>query len=87
MPIYSYRCTGGVFVRARCEHDSRVMLRNVLVQSSYQLAITLYLVYAGERDFGINDEYLGDHGFSCTPTKYLGTFVFNSFVLCQVCHD
>jgi hypothetical protein len=62
------------------------MLRNVLVQAAYQLAITLYLVYAGADDFGIDDAYLLEHGFSTSVTKYLGTFIFNTFVMCQVPH-
>ncbi len=63
---------------------SRPMLRNVLTQSAYQLAITLYLVYAGADDFNITDEYLAEHGYSDSVEKYLGTFIFNIFVLCQV---
>ena len=46
---------------------------------------TLYTL-SGESVFGINDQYLADNGFNVSTTKYLGTFVFNVFVLCQVCH-
>jgi hypothetical protein len=62
------------------------MLRNILVQSFYQLGITLFLVYDGKEVFGINAEYLVDNGWGPSrDEEYLGTFVFNTFVLCQVC--
>jgi magnesium-transporting ATPase (P-type) len=70
---------------------SRVMARNILMQAAYQLAITLWLVYGGKDAFGITPGYLADHGFNVhvgnvdvLPTEYLNTFIFNSFVMCQV---
>jgi magnesium-transporting ATPase (P-type) len=64
---------------------SRLMLRNVLFQSAYQLAITLWLVYSGLRTFDIDEDYLLDNGYNPKhKNEYLGTFVFNTFVLCQV---
>ena len=64
---------------------SRVMMRNVLIQSAYQLGITLWLVYAGLDTFGITEEYLLSNGYGLDKTnEYLGTFIFNTFVLCQV---
>ncbi len=61
------------------------MLRNVLTQSLYQLAVTLFLVYDGAFEFGITDEYLVNNGYSVSVSRYLNTFIFNTFVLCQVC--
>jgi len=67
---------------------SRVMLRNVLVQSGYQLGITLWLVYAGKDTFHITEEYLLSNGYGLDKTnEYLGTFIFNIFVLCQVFNE
>jgi len=74
---------------------NRLMIRNVTCQAVYQLAITLWLVYDGERAFGINAGYLAKHGFHptfkagvCTQCiEYLNTFVFNTFVLCQVYNE
>jgi hypothetical protein len=68
------------------------MARNILMQAAYQLGITLWLVYGGKEAFGITPAYLADHGFNINagnvnvfPTEYLNTFIFNSFVMCQVC--
>jgi len=75
---------------------NRVMIRNVACQSVYQLAITLWLVYDGARVFGINVGYLEAHGWNPTVNsagvcaecnEYLNTFVFNTFVLCQVYNE
>ena len=52
-----------VFLQLR----SRVMLRNVLVQSSYQLTVTLYLVYQGATTFGITDQV--PVPLPCRPTS------------------
>jgi hypothetical protein len=66
------------------------MIRNIGFQSSYQLAITLFLVYKGVDAFGLDREYLIRHdkwayGKDEDPeADYLGTFVFNTFVFCQV---
>ena len=64
---------------------SNLMWRNLLCQSAYQLAVTLFLVYAGMDSFGIDYAYLSSNGFtSITTDEYLGTFVFNAFVFMQV---
>ncbi len=66
------------------------MWRNILCQSAYQLAITLFLVYKGKQSFGIDLGYIDRMGFSTSfvdadPVEdYLGTFVFNTFVFSQV---
>jgi hypothetical protein len=67
------------------------MTRNILCQSAYQLGITLWLVYGGKDVFGIDAGYLDAHGYKINPgnalaqtNDYLNTFVFNTFVLCQV---
>ncbi len=75
----SCRSSCGLYVR------SNVMWRNILCQSMYQLAITLFLVYDGADAFDIDAEYLDKHDFNCLVSEYVGTFVFNTFVLCQVC--
>ncbi len=68
-----------------CVWCSRVMWRNILTQSSFQLAITLFLVYGGESAFDITRGYLDDNSFGSTSVQdYLGTFVFNTFVFMQV---
>jgi hypothetical protein len=80
---------------------SRVMIRNVLTQSAFQLGITLWMVYNGAEVFGITREYVCTNGFGCAKDnsqdelnyadksviEYLNTFIFNTFVICQVCDD
>ena len=64
---------------------SHVIWRNILCQSTYQLAITLFLVYGGASAFNIDYGYLVANGFhSTTLDEYVGTFVFNTFVWMQV---
>jgi hypothetical protein len=66
------------------------MWRNILCQSAFQLAITLFLVYSGEETFGIDLAYLNERGYHATfedtdvVGDYIGTFVFNTFVCAQV---
>ena len=78
---------------------SRVMMRNVLCQSVFQLAITLWMVYNGAEVFGIDRDYVCTNGFGCAKdnsqdelnyadksvNEYLNTFIFNTFVIMQVC--
>ena len=66
---------------------SRPMIRNILCQSFYQLGMCLWLVYVGKDVFGITPNYLFEHGWSPTETEatnFLNTFIFNTFVMCQV---
>jgi hypothetical protein len=66
------------------------MIRNLLFQSAYQLAITLFLVYRGRDAFDIDLPFLDRNGFSTSFNDanplddYLNTFIFNTFVFCQV---
>jgi hypothetical protein len=66
------------------------MWRNILCQSAFQLAITLFLVYSAEDTFGIDLAYLNERGYHATfedtdvVGDYIGTFVFNTFVAAQV---
>ena len=75
------------------------MMRNVLCQSVFQLAITLWMVYNGAEVFGIDRDYVCSNGFGCAKdnsqdelnyadksvNEYLNTFIFNTFVIMQVC--
>jgi hypothetical protein len=60
------------------------MWRNILCESAYQLAITLFLVYKGGDAFAIDADYTKDFRGD-NPGDYIGTFTFNTFVFAQVC--
>lgn len=54
---------------------TRTMWRNILGQSTYQLAILLVLNFAGKQILGLSGS---------DATDVLNTFIFNTFVFCQV---
>ena len=81
-----------MFVTAYVVHalvPRNVIIRNVLVQACYQLAITLWLVYDGKNTFGIDEAFLAENNFpsDVTTNEYLGCFIFNVFVACQVFNE
>merc|ERR1719384_2054325 len=55
---------------------SRPMWRNILIQSSYQLALLIFLLKNGSTIFGVEDG--STHHF---------TIIFNAFVFCQVFNE
>lgn len=55
---------------------SKTMWRNIIGQSIYQLAILALLTFDGERLLNLSGTDASD---------VLNTFIFNSFVFCQVC--
>lgn len=54
---------------------TRTMWRNIIGQSIYQLSILLVLNFAGKQILGIRGS---------DATKVVNTFIFNTFVFCQV---
>lgn len=54
---------------------TRTMWRNIFGQSTYQLAILLVLNFAGKQILGLSGS---------DATDVLNTFIFNTFVFCQV---
>lgn len=54
---------------------TRNMWRNILGQSAYQLVILLVLNFAGKQILGLSGS---------DSTELLNTFIFNTFVFCQV---
>lgn len=54
---------------------TRTMWRNIIGQSIYQLVILLVLNFAGKKILGLSGS---------DATAVLNTFIFNTFVFCQV---
>lgn len=69
---------------------SRKMWRNILVQSAFQLALTLVFVFDGEDLLDVDAELLDKVGKSNTSDnrhEYVATFIFNAFVFCQLFNE
>jgi P-type Ca2+ transporter type 2C len=56
---------------------TRVMWRNIIGQSLYQLVVLGVLVFCGKKIFNLTD---------IDADGTLNTLIFNSFVFCQVCY-
>ncbi len=55
---------------------SRVMIRNILVQSVFQVAVLMYLLHGAPVDMGLK-----------AGSPQHSTFVFNTFVFCQIFNE
>jgi len=55
---------------------TKTMFRNVIGQSMYQLIVLMLLQFRGEQLLQLSGR---------NATKTLNTFIFNTFVFCQVC--
>ncbi|XP_071510337.1 plasma membrane calcium-transporting ATPase 4-like isoform X2 [Diadema antillarum] len=63
---------------------SRIMMKNILGHSVYQLVVIFTILYAGPQIFDIDD---GSHeGPSGAPTSHF-TIIFNTFVLMQIFNE
>ncbi|KAK4485465.1 hypothetical protein RD792_008106 [Penstemon davidsonii] len=57
---------------------TRTMWRNIIGQSIYQLSVLLVLNFVGEQILGLNGS---------DATEVVNTFIFNTFVFCQVFNE
>ncbi|XP_015124545.1 plasma membrane calcium-transporting ATPase 2 isoform X1 [Diachasma alloeum] len=59
---------------------SRTMMKNILGQGIYQLAVIFTLLFAGHKIFDIDSGHAGHSGHTGIPTQHF-TMIFNTFVM------
>ncbi|GIQ86005.1 P-type ATPase, subfamily IIB, partial [Kipferlia bialata] len=63
------------------------MLRNIAVQSLYQLAVLLVLLYLGTDLFGLVEPAATDYEAYEEYSWHLHTIVYNAFIFCQIANE